>query len=110
MLWVSQAAYDVHAQYLNPDGETYAFEDWEQWHVDQFNRLFAEAVWPLTPEGVSERLRPDTVCLCPNDENCTPAGERGHADGGWGHPTPDAAYVQEILAPGQPDWALLHER
>jgi hypothetical protein len=108
-VWVSQAAYDLFQQYANPDGETYAFEDWEQWHVAQFNRLFAEAGWPLTPEGVSERIRLDTIHICPADQDCSPAEERGRHDGGWGHPTPETWYVQEVLAPGRPDWALLHE-
>jgi len=77
--------------------------------VAQLNRLFAEADWPLLPEGVSERVRLDTVRLCPSDEDCSPAEEHGRGDGARGHPTPEAWYVQEVLAPGQPDWALLHE-
>jgi sugar lactone lactonase YvrE len=108
-VWISQNTYDLMKGYLNPDGETYAFEDWEQWHVDQFNRLFAEAVFPLTPAGVSERIRLDQVRICPTDTDCYTAEEHRHPDGTWAHTTPEDWYLQDILIPGNPDWALLHE-
>jgi hypothetical protein len=109
VVWISQAIYDQMGEFRNPDGETYSFEDWEQWHVAQFNRIFAEAVFPLTPDGVSQRLRLDRIRICPTETDCYSEEERQQQDGYWGHCSLEDWYIQEILVPGGPDWALLHE-
>ncbi len=108
-IWVSQAVYDQISAFLNPDGATYSFDDWVQWHVDQFNRLFEEARFPVTPDGVSQRIRLDQIRICPTDVDCYTEAERRQADGNWGFPYLEDWYIDEILAPGLPDWALLHE-
>jgi hypothetical protein len=109
VVWVSQAVYDQMRLYRNPDGETYSFEDWEQWHVDQYNRIFSQAVFPLTPGGVSQRLRLDRIRICPTDTDCYSEEERQQQDGYWAHPSLEEWYIKETLAPGMPDWPLLHE-
>lgn len=109
VVWISQWIYDEMGSYRNPDGETTAFEDWEQWHVDQFNRIFSEAVFPLTPDGVSQRVRLDRIRICPTDDDCNSEEERQQQDGYWGHCSLEDWYIAEILEPGRPDWALLHE-
>jgi len=48
---------------------SYSFEDWLQWQFEGFKRTIREAVYPLTPEGVKERIRIDRIIITPFDPN-----------------------------------------
>lgn len=67
--WVEQGFYDFmrKAQLSAPFG-WYGFEHWAQAHIDRFNQMAAQAIYPGTPavQGVLDRLRLDRITLVPN--------------------------------------------
>ena len=56
----SRAVYDAFNKTPNQTG-SYSFEDWAQYHIDVWNDNLARAVYPITPKGVTERIRLDGV-------------------------------------------------
>jgi hypothetical protein len=48
---------------------TFSFEDFYRWHIDIMNRLFADSVWPSTPDGVHARVRLDRIVYSEDTHN-----------------------------------------
>jgi hypothetical protein len=101
--------------HLNPAG-SYNFEDWAQVQVKKLNDFFAEAIYPITPNGVPEAVFLDTLLYYENGM-LPPGGTHApHSlwwDGQWGFTGDSGAinYFQNIVLGQQNgmDWALLHE-
>lgn len=65
--WVEQSVYDFFQQRQVELGlGSNSWEDWAQRHIRRWNRMFEDAVWPLTPEGVIDRVRLDKVTVVPD--------------------------------------------
>lgn len=65
--WVEQSTYDYFHQYQHELGVgANSWEDWAQRHVARWNRMFLDAVYPLTPDGVLDRIRCDKIVLVPD--------------------------------------------
>lgn len=66
--YVEQSVYDyfrAHQSELNVG--TNSWEDWaQQLHVARWNQMFANAINPETPEGVSDRIRLDSIIVVPD--------------------------------------------
>ena len=66
--WVEQSLYDHfhrHQHKLN-DGAN-GWEDWAQRHVDRWNAIFANSVYPVdAPNGVLDRIRLDKITIVPD--------------------------------------------
>lgn len=107
--------YEAFTHYQNARG-TYNFEDWLQTHYAQMNERFAQAVYPLSPQGILDRVRVNTVRVTTDVQRGLP-----NHDGGWQFAVeaddPDTPedesrqsaenyareYAQRI------DWGLIHE-
>lgn len=64
---VEQTVYDYFHEYQRELGVgSNSWEDWAQRHVSRWNRMFAEAVYPESPEGVLDRIRIDTIAVVPD--------------------------------------------
>ncbi len=48
---------------------TFSFEDFYRWHIGIMNRLFAESVWPSSPDGVVARVRLDRIVYTQDTQN-----------------------------------------
>jgi CARDB len=135
-IWVEQGLYDVFNRELNLVG-THSFEDWMQAQIAQMNERFEQAKYPVSPEGILDRVRIDKMVIDPElDEDfpfpgpvCAtyPADPDGLLiDGGWLFKDGDVtnafglsqwyeSYVTEQLIPGGPprvmtvDFGLIHE-
>lgn len=101
--------------HLNPAG-SYNFEDWAQVQLKKLNDFFAEAIYPITPNGVPEAVFLDTLLYYENGmlpPGGTHAPDDLHWDGQWGFTGDPGAinYFLNIVLGQQNgmDWALLHE-
>ena len=82
---MTRKCYDDFNSLLNMVGSR-SFEDYIQYHLSEMNRTFKEAVYPFTPNGVSERVRLDQLYVCEdNDAMKALQKERNASDhqGGW---------------------------
>lgn len=62
--WVEQTVYDYFRQHQIELGlESNSWEDWAQRHMRRWNEMFEDAVWPLAPAGVIDRVRLDKVTV-----------------------------------------------
>jgi len=96
--------FQAFSQHKNMLG-SFSPEDWVQWHIDDMNRKFAEAVYPSTPAGCHFRVRVDRLHAVRSPEE---VGEKGRlyrefTQGSW---TLSGSY--ENLW-DKPDWGLIHE-
>ena len=80
-------------------------EDWIQWHMDDMNRKFAEAIYPASPDGCHFRVRIDQLLVVPNRDAGWEA-VKVYADISQGNWAIDGTY-KNIWT--QPDWGLIHE-
>lgn len=102
---------------------TWSFEDWVQAQIVQMNERLGQAVYPLTPAGVPDRVRIDQITVLPDDSVQITAADDDlpEFDGRWtfgvaedDHHTPvderheSAEKYAENYA-GQIDWGLIHE-
>jgi len=104
---VWQSLYDYFRTVKNSWG-TSSWEDWAQSQVKLLNDLFAAAVYPLTPNGILERVRLDSITIVPDttrDPGGTHAPEDWEWDGRWGFSN---GYLQDHFYEKNP-WALAHE-
>lgn len=98
-LWVEQSVYNYFHEYqlLLNDGAN-GFEDWAQRWVKRWNDEFAKAVYPVSPNGILDRVALDKIVIVP--DRALPI--RGHGIAGnhpdptdltvdmqWGHPWDD---------------------
>lgn len=65
-LHVWQSVHDWFAANARNYGDLASFEDWAQNNFAHLNRLLAEAVYPGTPQGVTERVRIDEIVVVPD--------------------------------------------
>lgn len=66
-LWVEQSVYDWFNQRQAALGlGAVSWDDWAQRQVRLWNQMFAQAVHPLTPEGILDRVRLDKVVVVPD--------------------------------------------
>lgn len=65
--WVEESllAY-FHEHQHNLDLGTNSWEDWAQRHIRAWNDACADAIWPLTPQGVLDRVRLDKITIVPD--------------------------------------------
>ena len=101
---------------------TWSFEDWVQAQVAQMNERLGQAVYPLTPAGILDRVRIDQIRVLPEEDVVAASSDDlPEFDGRWtfavaedDHHTPEderresAANYAENYA-GQIDWGLIHE-
>lgn len=66
-LWVEQSLYNHfhNTQYLLNDGAN-SFEDWGQRMIRRWNEWFAKAVYPVSPNGILDRIALDKVVVVPD--------------------------------------------
>lgn len=71
-IWVEQSFYDFFNQNVWQAGwGGNSFDDWMQRHVKIWNDMFASAIYPLTPQGVVDRIRLGKVVRVPDGAlNC----------------------------------------
>jgi len=71
-LYVEKPVYDYFRKFqYKLNAGTNCWEDWAQiLHVKRWNKMFAEAIHPDTPNGVIDRIRIDSIVVVP--ENALP--------------------------------------
>lgn len=97
----TREAYDQWNSKLNMAG-TLSFEDWMNWHFDEMNRMFREAVYPSTPQGCLERVRVDYFSVVEEGENLAQRVKDLNPAGAW-------TFQGNDLGPDKPDYGLIHE-
>lgn len=114
-LRVHPYVYEAFTHYQNSRG-TFNFEDWLQTHYAQMNERFAQAVYPLSPQGVLDRVRVNTIRVTTDLNRTLP-----NHDGGWQFgvapddpdtPEDESRQSAEDYAAGMAqriDWGLIHE-
>ncbi len=66
-LYVEQSVYDYFHQYQKELGvHSNSWEDWAQRQVRIWNDMFEDAVYPLSPDGVLDRIRLDKITIVPD--------------------------------------------
>ena len=102
---------------------SWSFEDWIQAQVAQMNERLAEAVYPLSPDGVLDRLRIDLITLLAEEQAGGDGGveQISEFDGHWAFGVAEDDHHTEIdesresavnyteAYAGQIDWGLVHE-
>ena len=102
---VTRDAYDDWNAEKNMLG-TYSFEDWMNWHFDEMNREFEQAVYHSTPDGCRERVHVETFVVVDKPEDMKDVDHFGYS-GGWTFrhterplgkraDTPDAGLIHEL--------------
>jgi hypothetical protein len=77
--WVEQSVYDYFHQYQHLLGVgSNSWEDWAQRQMGKWNQLCEQAIWPISPEGVLDRVRIDKIIVVA--DGALPLGP-------WGLPT-----------------------
>ncbi|MCI0513460.1 hypothetical protein L0128_09630 [candidate division KSB1 bacterium] len=110
---VEQAVYDFFRSIKNSWG-SYSWDDWVQSQVALMNALFKQAVYPLTPQGITERVYLDSISIHPDhtlDPTGTHAPEDWEWDGRWGF---TVGYLETQFYQKNPwalknEWSLIHE-
>lgn len=90
--WVEQSVYDwFNENQVNLGLGSVSWEDWAQRQLKYWNQMFEEAVSPLTPDGIVERVRLDKVVIIPDGTwgDCVnwPTPEDQTVDLVWGFPS-----------------------
>ncbi len=104
---VERSLYDYFRTIKNSWG-TYSWEDWAQSQVALMNDLFRAAIYPTTPQGVTERVRLDMITIHQDgelDPEGTHAPEDLEWDGRWGF---KSTYLRDQFYEKNP-WAIAHE-
>ncbi len=83
---------------------SYSAEDWLQRQIAAMNSILAQSIYPVTPQGATERVRINTIAI-----TASPPIHDGSHDGGW---FVDADY--RLVSGGYDpaadvDWSLVHE-
>ena len=66
-LWVEQSVYDYFNAHQSGLGlGSVSWDDWAQRQLRVWNQMFADAVHPLTPQGILDRVRLDKVTVVPD--------------------------------------------
>ncbi len=65
--YVEQSVYDYFRKYQKDLGvHSNCWEDWAQRHVKIWNKMFADAKYPETPNGIIDRIRIDKITVVPD--------------------------------------------
>jgi len=65
--YVEQSVYDYFHQYQKLLGvNSNCWEDWAQRHIRLWNGMFANAIYPDSPDGVLDRIRLDKITVVPD--------------------------------------------
>jgi hypothetical protein len=129
--WIEEKLADYWHDYQNEqNSENNSFEDWAQWMIQQWNRLMAEAIHPLSPKGLTDRWRLDRVVIVPTGAlplsgglpSNNPDNRDKTVDIVWGFNCDPDARISDYwkqtpwtkgpvqgTPPFYVDWALLHE-
>lgn len=98
---------DMYDAYNTPVDPVYPYstEDWLQKQIAAMNDLFAQAIYPTTPQGATDRVRLDLIEI--GDEY----GDDGRAhDGGWFIDVDLRYGASYYYDPAMDvDWGLVHE-
>jgi hypothetical protein len=92
-LWVEQSVYDwFNANQIYLGLGSVSWDDWAQRQMRVWNQMFAEAITPLTPQGILDRVRLDKVVVVPDGAlpPCAtnfPAPDDKTVDLEWGFPS-----------------------
>jgi hypothetical protein len=124
--WVEQSVYDyfnVHQVELGLG--SVSWDDWAQRQIHAWNQMFENAVSPLTPQGIIDRVRLDKVTVVPDGmlPACAtnfPAPDDKTIDLQWGFPSEEVgipsghicgAFNYYIENPGSQnvEYSLMHE-
>jgi len=66
-LWVEQSVYDwFNTHQVELGIGSVSWDDWAQRQIRVWNQMFKDAVYPLTPQGIIERVRLDKVTVVPD--------------------------------------------
>ncbi len=105
-LWIflTRQAYDYYQSWPNMLG-SYSAEDWVKSNIDTMNISFANAIYPLTPQGALERVRIDRFIVYEEGNAPYPPSDWRLKDGEWGfsYTGMDSSYFLRT------DWGLIHE-
>ena len=106
--YVQTDFYAYFNTHLNGVG-TYSFEDWAQWQISRMNQLFEEAIYPLTPEGIKERVRIDKIVVADDvDVASNNDPDKYKIDGAWSFGGDiNSGWIEGVIQ--TIDWGLLHE-
>lgn len=105
--WVERSAYrhfhDIRADLKSGFGlESSSYEDWAQRQVAMLNQMFAQAIYPETPDGVRDRIRVDQVTIVGDGTiqgYLCPAPDDRTVDLQWGQATRPLAYALSAQSP-----------
>ena len=63
--WVEQSVYTYFQQHQRelPGIGSNSWDDWAQRQIAKWNTMCAEAVWPISPQGVLDRFRLDKIVI-----------------------------------------------
>jgi hypothetical protein len=62
--WVEQSVYDYFHQYQHELGiGSNSWQDWAQRQMAKWNELSENAIWPMSPDGVLDRVRIDKIVV-----------------------------------------------
>ena len=100
---------------------TFSWEDYYRWHLDIMNQLFAESVYPSSPNGIKARVRLDRILYLDQvtpetyDKAVNAPDGIGYHQGGWTWSNSDEENKTGVFA--EPDrngrnsteWSLPHE-
>lgn len=65
--WVERSAYQYFQQNQNKLGVgSNSWDDWIQRQMAKQNQLYAQAIWPISPQGVLDRVRIDKIIVVPD--------------------------------------------
>ncbi len=65
--YVEQSVYDYFHQHQNKlNVHSNCWEDWAQRHARRWNKMFADAIYPDTRDGVLDRIRIDKITVVPD--------------------------------------------
>ena len=120
-IWAEQGIYNIFNNTLNLAG-SYSFEDWIQAQFAKMNERFSQAQYPVSPNGILNRIRIDKVIIVEDlDGSDSPMNSDPNLyliDGRWqfkdndhgnaaGHGGAWQNYVNEFAH--KIDWGLIHE-
>lgn len=93
--------------------DSFSFEAWVQTHFEVMNELFAQSIYPSTPDGCQQRVRVDKILLV-NEASaraevslaqCDGASSGYHFQGAWQF----ARWDQYAWRMSNMDWGFIHE-
>jgi len=93
--YVEQYVYDYFHRYQSElHTGTNSWDDWAQFQVKYWNTMMANAIFPMSPNGVLDRIRLDSIAVVPNGSlplhgglaSNNPNSEDKSVDLQWGFP------------------------